>query len=336
MQVEQASNTGSTELIRFSVIIPTINRSDMLRQAIEALCQQQNPGCFYEIIAIDNGSTDDTQNMVEAFARESPVSVRYLFEPRRGSHYARNTGFKAARGEILGLIDDDVIVDTNWVKNIVRVYDNPDISCAGGKLTIRWFNGPPAAWVERFNGVLGEIDYGDKLRELSRPHTVYAGNFSIRKDVLLKVGGYNPCNAPGDRLVGDGESGLCQKVYDSGGRIFWVPDAMAWHVQDAKRVTRTYIWRRGRYQGMSDAYTIYRRTNGDSSQIWAEVRRIGINRVFYILNVLRHSKLWKAEMNKVLYECQYMRGLLSYLLKIKTDSKLRQLVTQNDWINASP
>jgi glycosyltransferase involved in cell wall biosynthesis len=336
MQEEQANNTGSTGPIRFSVIIPTINRSDMLRQAIEALCQQENPSCAYEIIAVDNGSTDDTPEMVEAIARESPVPIYYLLEPRRGSHYARNTGFKVARGKILGLIDDDVIVDPNWVKNIVGVYDNPEVSCAGGKITIRWVNGPPAAWVERFKGVLGEIDYGHKLMELTRPQTVYAGSFSIRKDVLLKVGGYNPCNAPGDKLVGDGESGLCQKVYDSGGRIFWVPDATAWHVQDAKRVTRAYIWRRGRYQGMSDAYTIYRRANGDSFGIWAEVRRRGINLVFYILDMLRHTKLWGKEFNKVLYECQYMWGLLSYLLRIKTDSKLRQMVTQNDWINEPP
>ena len=326
-------NPDSSNQIRFSVIIPTLNRSDMLRQAIEALCQQEDPGCAYEIIAVDNGSTDDTREMVEALARKSLVPIRYLLESRRGSHFARNTGFKAARGEILGLIDDDVIVDTNWVKNIVKVYDNPEVSCAGGKLTLRWVNGPPPEWIEPFKTTLGEMNYGDKPIELPYPKTINAGNFSIRKEILLKVGGYNPCNAPGDSLIGDGECGLCWKVCNAGGRIFWVPDAIGWHIQDAKRVTSSYIWCRGRFQGMSDAYTMYRAANGNSLRVLKEACMISIRRVIGILLLLRHIKPRKAEFNEVLRNCEYIWGLNSYLLRIKTNSKLRQLVTQNDWIN---
>ena len=319
--------------IRFSVIIPTFNRSDMLRQAIEALCKQEDPGCLYEIIPVDNGSRDDTREMVEALAKRSPVPIRYLFEPRSGSHFARNSGFKAAKGEILGLIDDDVIVDTNWVKNIVRAYDNPDVSCAGSKLTIRWINGSPPGWIEPYKGVLGEIDYGPKLIELHHPKMINAGNFSIRKEVLLKVRGYNPCNAPADQLIGDGESGLCSKVYNSGGRIFWIPDAQGWHVQDAKRITLSYMRRRAKFNGMSGAYSMYRKVNGDSFQILRIVCGHIIVSVIGIIRLLQHTKSRGPMFYSYLFQYETNLGFISYLIKIKTNRRLRKRVCQNDWIN---
>ncbi|HCJ66664.1 MAG TPA: hypothetical protein DHV62_04880, partial [Elusimicrobia bacterium] len=238
--------SDSTKKIRFSVIIPTFNRSGILTEAIKALINQNNPGCVYEIIPVDNGSTDDTKQVVENLARKSPVPICYLLEKKSGSHYARNTGFLSARGDILGLIDDDIIVDKNWVKNIVRVYDNSGVSCAGGKIEIRWINGLPPIWIEQFKNMLGEIDYGEKMIELYYPQMINAGNFSIRKEILLKVGGYNPCDAPGDKLIGDGEGGLCTKVYNSGGKIFWVPEAKALHIQDVERITVPYLRHRAR------------------------------------------------------------------------------------------
>jgi hypothetical protein len=118
---------------------------------------------------------------------------------------------------------------------------------------------------------------------------INAGNFSIRKEVLLKVGGYNPCNAPVDKLIGDGESGLCSKVYNSGGRIFWIPDAQGWHVQDAKRITLSYMRRRARVQGMSNAYSMYRKVNGDSFQILRIVCGHIIVSVIGIIRLLQHN-----------------------------------------------
>jgi glycosyltransferase involved in cell wall biosynthesis len=322
--------------IRFSVIIPTINRSDILRQAIEALCRQENPGCIYEIIAVDNGSTDNTRDTVGHLAGKSAVPITYLLEPKSGSHFARNTGFKAARGEILGLIDDDVIVDTQWVRNITRVYENPEVSCAGGKLTLRWIHGTPPDWIGPFKEVLGEINHGDRLIELEYPSMINAGNFSIRKDMLFKVGGYNPCNAPGDKLVGDGETGLCLKVYKAGGHIFWVPDATGWHVQDATRVTPRYIRRRGKFQGMSNAYTIYRGSNG---HLWQVLRaacrgtRLSILKIASCFLRFRYLKLWKTVVNELLFEINTSSALCSYLLKIYTDARLREQVIRMDWLN---
>ena len=320
--------------IRFSVIIPTYNRSGLLREAIEALIHQEEPGCAYEIIPVDNASTDDTRQVVEELAQNSPVPIRYLYEPKPGSHYARNTGFKAARGEILGLIDDDIIVARDWVRKIVQAYDNPEVSCAGSKITLRWVNGLPPKWFEPFKGVLGEIDYGQELIELHHPQTICAGNFSIRKEVLFRVGGYNPCNAPADKLIGDGECGLCSKVYHSGGRIFWIPDAQAWHIQDAKRITLAYMRRRAKYNGMSGAYSAYRKVNGDSLQISEIVCKRIIRAVINIVWILKqHFRSPRLVFYKYLFEYEGNLGFISYLASIKTNRRLRELVCRNDWLN---
>jgi len=319
--------------VRFSIVIPTYNRSGLLREVIEALIHQEDPGCAYEIIPVDNVSKDDTCQVVEELGQNSPVPIRYLYEPNPGSHYARNTGFKAAHGQILGLIDDDIIVAPDWVRKIVQAYDNPGVSCAGSKITIRWINGSPPKWFEPFKGVLGELDYGPDLIELHYPQMIYAGNFSIRKEVLFRVGGYNPCNAPKDKLIGDGECGLCSKVYHLGGRIFWVPDAQAWHIQDAERITLAYMRRRAKYNGMSGAYSMYRKVNGDSFQILKMVSKRIVSTMYNIIRVLQYSNSREPRFYKHLYTYESNLGFISYLIRIKTNHQLRDLVCRNDWLN---
>lgn len=319
--------------IRFSVIIPTFNRSSLLRDVIGALIDQEDPGCTYEIIPVDNASKDDTRQVVEELAQNSSVPIRYLYESNAGSHYARNTGFRAARGEILGLIDDDVIVAPDWVRKIVQVYDNPDVSCAGSKITIRWVNGSPPEWLEPFKGVLGELDYGSEVMELHYPQMINAGNFSIRREVLLQVGGYNPCNAPADRLIGDGECGLCTKVYHSGRRIFWVPDAQGWHIQDASQITLAYMRRRVKFNGMSNAYSMYRKVNGDSFQIFKVASKRTVFTVYNAVRALQHSRSRGPRFYQRLFAYESNLGFVSYLIRIKTNRQLRDLVCRNDWLN---
>src|ERR1700740_724454 len=89
-----------------SIIICTRNPSESLRRTLESIDQLSCPeGLRWELVIVDNNSTDQTRGVVERFNEDSGVDVRYVFEPRKGASHARNTGMQKARGEIIALID---------------------------------------------------------------------------------------------------------------------------------------------------------------------------------------------------------------------------------------
>jgi glycosyltransferase involved in cell wall biosynthesis len=113
-----------------SVIICTYNRAPSLRATLRSLADTRGrPEISWEVIVVDNNSSDDTRTAVEEFAGTSGLSVRYLFEGRQGKSFALNTGIVAARGEVLAFTDDDVEVASGWVTGIWEGFQKHD--CAG-------------------------------------------------------------------------------------------------------------------------------------------------------------------------------------------------------------
>src|ERR1044071_7412174 len=111
-----------------TVIISTYNRSDMLAGAIESVLEQDSEGVRYEVIVVDNNSTDKTREVVEGYIERGQENLRYVFEAKQGVSYARNTGIGEARAEIIAFADDDVRVTKDWVARIKRAFDlHPEI-----------------------------------------------------------------------------------------------------------------------------------------------------------------------------------------------------------------
>ena len=116
-----------------SVVIATYNRAPLLRAAIHQLRKQQFlPGD--EVIIVDNGSTDDTANVLASATRELPVTLRVLNESVKGKGPALAAGLAAATGDILALTDDDVLVADDWIGRIRRVFSDPVIALVGGRV----------------------------------------------------------------------------------------------------------------------------------------------------------------------------------------------------------
>ena len=104
--------------IMMSVIICTYNRCESLRQILQCLLFQDFDKFKYEIIVVDNNSTDNTREIVTEMSKSSAVSIKYIFENRQGLCYARNTGIQYARGEIIAFTDDDVLLDKYFLPTI--------------------------------------------------------------------------------------------------------------------------------------------------------------------------------------------------------------------------
>src|SRR4051812_38541345 len=101
-----------------SVVIATYNRASILPVALESVLNQDTQGATYEVILVDNNSTDHTREVATSFIENSGEKLRYLFEAEQGVSYARNAAIEKARAPIIAFFDDDVQVARNWIATI--------------------------------------------------------------------------------------------------------------------------------------------------------------------------------------------------------------------------
>ena len=102
-----------------SVVIPTYNRKDMLKECLESLFNQTYPKERYEIIVVNDGSTDGTEEVLNEYAKKAPCAFKWFTQQNKGPCVARNLGVKNARGEIICFIDDDCVAEKKWIENLI-------------------------------------------------------------------------------------------------------------------------------------------------------------------------------------------------------------------------
>lgn len=247
-----------------SVIIPTRNRAAVLAGALDALARQDAPRERYEVLVVDNGSNDNTREVAES-ARAALPSLRYVHEPRPGLHCGRHRGMREAAGEVLGYIDDDVIVGPAWVATLLSAFADPKVGLVGGNNLPRFAERPPAWLQRRWDRPYGDghaIPYLSVVERKSGPgdmdpSLVWGCNFSVRKEVLAEARGFHPDAMPDEliRFRGDGEMPVGRHVVASGRRCLFHPGASVEHLVPASRMTHDYFRRRAFLQGISDSYT---------------------------------------------------------------------------------
>lgn len=260
-----------------SVIIPTMNRATSLRLAIQSFCQQNFLVSQYEILIVDNGSTDSTKDVTEEAITAFPShQIRYISEPEPGLLSGRHRGALEATGEILTFVDDDIEADTNWLQAIKNSFDNPTVQLVGGRNLPRYEVEPPE-WVKWFwwdhpygkvCGDLSLLDFGDQIREIDANY-VWGLNFSIRRSALFELGGFHPDCIPKhlQHFQGDGETSLTQKANLRGYKAIYQPRALVYHQVSKERMTYDYFDKRYFYQGVCDSYTHIRESKGRSKLI---------------------------------------------------------------------
>jgi glycosyltransferase involved in cell wall biosynthesis len=174
-----------------SVVISTYNRCGLLDRALQALLSQSPRHLNYEILVVDNNSSDQTRSVVEALATQNPERLRYLFEPKQGLSYGRNAGIASAKAPIIAFTDDDVRVAEDWIWQIKTGFEaNPDIDFLGGKVVPQWPTAPPA-WLTKANwSPLALLDYGDRpfYVDSAKQLCLIGANFAFRRRAFERVG----------------------------------------------------------------------------------------------------------------------------------------------------
>lgn len=247
----------------FSVVIPTYNREETLRLTLQSVLAQRT-AVPYEVIVVDNNSTDGTREVVAAFARGATVDVRYVFEPVQGSSAARNAGIAAARGEVIAFLDDDVIAAPEWLSALAHAYAKlPDAWCIGGRVTLQLPRVLPP-WLVPLDGLvasyLSQQDLGNGIVRIEYPKGLISANLSVRREALERVGGFSrQLGRFGARLLSGEDIELCHRIQRAGGAVYYCGAASVGHLVSQSRLTKGFLRRRAYWQGRTEAASSQRR-----------------------------------------------------------------------------
>jgi len=258
----------------FSLIIPTFNRADLLPLCLESIKKLDYGKDLFEVLVVDNGSTDNIKDLVLSVFSNSKINYRYFYEPEPGLLSGRHLGAKQAQGNIFVFLDDDVVLSKEFLKALSKAFEDKSVKLVGGKCLPRYLSSPPewlnSLWTEkdgiRHCGYLSLIDQGDLAKE-SSPSNIWGLNFSIRRETFFELGGFNPDNIPKkyQRYQGDGESGLTRKIISKKYKALYHPNAFVEHLIPASRLTFDYFYNRQFYQGVCDSYTNIRNSLNQTS-----------------------------------------------------------------------
>lgn len=223
-----------------TVAICTLNRAKSLRRTLDSLAAMRLPGNLdWEVVVVNNGCTDHTDNVIEAFSDRLPI--RREFEPQRGLSRARNCAVNAANGDYIVWTDDDVVVDPDWLAAYVVAFQRwPQAAVFGGQID-EVFDEPVPNWVQECRAHLTFA--GRNLEEIAEPLAIapdklpYGANFSIRTAEQRSFA-YNPDLGPGSgRGPGGDEIDVIERVLQGGAIGYWVPNARVTHRVDPERLT---------------------------------------------------------------------------------------------------
>jgi glycosyltransferase involved in cell wall biosynthesis len=239
-----------------SAIICTHNRAEYLAKAIQSLVDQRTPKDKYEIIVVDNCSTDSTREIVGQYQRVN--NIRHIYEPTLGLSYARNTGWRNARGKYVAYLDDDAIACPAWLDKILKVFESvtPRPGCAGGKVYPIW-EGPRPTWLSDWllHG-LTVVDWSDSPHVLSNLSVEWlvGANIAFPTDLLESAGGFTSgLDRIGNSLLSSGDVFLERRIVKMGYSCFYHPDIAVGHHIFESRLSQSWFTRRYYWQGVSDA-----------------------------------------------------------------------------------
>ena len=228
-----------------SVIICTYNRDKYIYNVLRSLAENTLSPEKYEIVLVDNNCTDNTQSECARFVHDFPsVTFRSFVETNQGLSHARNRGISESRGDILVYVDDDALVNKEYLQTYADFFEqHPDIEAAGGPIIPKYETEEPD-WMSHFTKALitGYKYLGDKPKEFPANDYPGGGNAAYRASVFEKVGMFNvELGRKGDSLVGAEEKDIFDKMTTLGMRFYYLPNAILYHLIPEKKLSKDYF-----------------------------------------------------------------------------------------------
>ena len=220
-----------------SIVICSYNRAHNLPECFEHLLKLEGMDAVqWEIILVDNNSTDDTQSVSLRYDESSSLNIRYIFEGQQGLSFARNKGIETATGKYVVFIDDDIRVTPKWLRTIYDTFEAFGCDAVGGRIHIESPQSLPVWISPDMYGFLGHQDFGDKAHQMDG-HTEFpfGGNMAVNRTVFSSIGTFNTQlgrrgeGSKSDELFKGEETDFFHRLADSGGVFRYHPDILVLH-----------------------------------------------------------------------------------------------------------
>ena len=286
-----------------SVVVCTYNRHEMLRDALRSLTLQETDDEFsYEIVVIDNGSTEPTRAVVAEIATSSLVAVSHVREEAQGFAQALNRGVREARGIWLAFSDDDQLAEPNWLKELLSAASVTKAKFVGGARRLQLPSGGTLALGPICRSVLGEYAYDGTARVCQGKSIPSGGNMLIAREVFNSIGLFDT-----SMVFGGEDTDFVRRARASGIILSISPTAIVHHVIPPYRVTPSYFRWTSMRQGCNLAY-LDRKNSGRAKMFSCFVARIG-QAVFVNLPLLIFSVLTRNATESLDRECLLWRAI---------------------------
>jgi glucosyl-dolichyl phosphate glucuronosyltransferase len=220
--------------VSISLVICTFNRDQFIGDALESLRLQTLAPDQFEIIIVNNNSTDNTEKICLEFIKSHPdLDCKYVVETNQGLSFARNRGIRESKYEIITYIDDDAFAKPDFLEQIRNYFNqNPNIAGIGGKVIPRYEIEEPK-WMNKWlYGFVTKVDHGEKIKKFSGNQYPAGCNMTYRKDLLEAAGGFN------NKLKWRADDKYIYfKIKELSDEVIYLPKVCVEHQIDANRTT---------------------------------------------------------------------------------------------------
>jgi len=282
-----------------SVIVCTYNREKYLPDCLNHLKDQSALNKDYEILIIDNNSTDNTAAIASQYIHSDPdLNAHYFCEKNQGHTFARNRGIKEAKGDILSFIDDDAFVDHHFIAEIQSYFDQyKEVTAIGGKI-LPVYEGETPKWMSKYLLTLvSALDLGNSPKIFKGSKFPIGANMAFRANVFEKYGRFNTeLGRRGSGLEGGDEKEVFLRLKREKEDIHYVPSVKVDHIIPEKRLTMEYIKGLGIGVGSSEKRRVINTGFGEIiKKILSEGIKLGATFILFILYFIQ-GKFAQANM----------------------------------------
>lgn len=293
-------------MIGLSIIVATYNRSAYLLRTLDSLARQTLSPERFEIVVVDNNSTDDTPAVCEAFAKAHPeLRLRRVMESSQGISFARNRGIAESRGACIVFIDDDEEAGMRWAESYFRFFDeHPGFDAAGGAV-VPVYEAPLPRWYSHYieKMITGVMDMGPRIVPFRGKRYPGVGNSGFRRSLFDRFGNFDTAlGRSGTNPMGGEEKDFAARLRAGGVRYYYIPDAEIYHITPAYKLSETYFARLSRMIGVSER--VRTRNEGRASyvrRLFAEAVKWGGTLVLstgYLLRLRPQKALYLLRMRR--------------------------------------